>query len=60
MKDPRYFQDEAGEFRYAVDGDNGENMATSEGYTTQEGAERGFVDLTKNIVDWLLKKADSE
>ncbi len=53
MQDPKYFEDEAGEFRFALNGDNGENMVTSEGYKTAENAERGFHDLASNILRWL-------
>lgn len=46
----RYFQDEAGEWRYAVEGDNGENLVTSEGYTRKADAARGYNDLCEQIV----------
>lgn len=41
------FRDEAGEWRYRVKGRNGEPMATSEGYTRPEDAERGLADLRR-------------
>jgi uncharacterized protein YegP (UPF0339 family) len=39
------FKDSAGEFRYRLIADNGEPVCQSEGYTTQESAKRGTVDL---------------
>lgn len=46
----RYFEDEDDEIRYAVDGENGENMVTSEGYTREPDARRGYEDLVREIV----------
>lgn len=49
MTVPRYFDDDAGEHRFAVDGANGENLATSEGYTRPRDAERGFAALVARL-----------
>lgn len=46
-----FFEDEAGEHRYQLKGDNGEVMATSEGYTTPADAERGHRDLVANVLE---------
>lgn len=45
----QYFKDEAGEFRFRIRGGNGRTMATSEGYTSQQHAERGWDDLCEVI-----------
>lgn len=39
------FQDENGEWRFRIKGDNGEIVAVSEGYTTEASARRGSEDL---------------
>jgi uncharacterized protein YegP (UPF0339 family) len=41
------FEDEGGEWRYRIKGENGEPMVTSEGYPTKTGARRGYIDLRK-------------
>lgn len=56
---PRYFEDENGEYRYAVDGSNGENMATSEGYSGGEtAARRGLKDLRDALIEMDLDDKD--
>lgn len=45
-----YKLDEAGEFRYRIKGENGEPMATSEGYTLSGDSVRGFQDLKAVIL----------
>lgn len=45
------FRDAAGEWRYRVKGRNGEIMATSEGYTRPEDAERGLADLRRVMLN---------
>lgn len=37
-----YFEDQAGEWRYRVKGENGETLVTSEGYRDQTDAKRGY------------------
>lgn len=44
-----YFEDQAGEWRYRVKGDNGEPMATSEGYRDKADAKRGFEAVQRTI-----------
>lgn len=44
---PEIFEDEAGGWRYRVKGLNGEIMVTSEAYTRESDARRGFVQLRK-------------
>ena len=44
---PEIFRDDAGEWRYRIKGRNGEIMATSEGYTRPQDAERGLADLRR-------------
>lgn len=46
----RPFRDAAGEYRFAIDGANGENLATSEGYTRAADAERGFDALADVVI----------
>lgn len=41
------FRDEAGEWRFRVLGENHEIVATSEGYTRPEDAERGLATLRR-------------
>jgi uncharacterized protein YegP (UPF0339 family) len=45
----RVIQDSAGEFRFRVQGRNGEIVATSEGYTRSEDAERGVAALVRLV-----------
>lgn len=49
------FHDENGEWRYRVKGRNGEIVATSEGYTRPDDAERGAGDLHRILDDCRLK-----
>jgi uncharacterized protein YegP (UPF0339 family) len=44
-----YFPDDAGEHRYRVVAGNNQKLATSEGYTRPEDAERGFGDLVSVV-----------
>lgn len=46
-----------GAWRYTVKGNNGEILATSEGYTTKQNAERGLAALTLLILDYAFEKA---
>lgn len=48
-----FSEDEAGEWRYSINGKNGENMVTSEGYSRPEDAKRGAVDLLVRIQEAL-------
>lgn len=43
------FKDSKGEWRYRVKGANHEILVTSEGYTTEEDAHRGFAALLINL-----------
>lgn len=52
------FTDAGGERRYRILGGNGEIMATSEGYTRDQDAERGLRDLLYAIVAALVEDAD--
>lgn len=47
MKKPEIFKDAAGEWRFHVKGDNGEIVATSEGYTRLADATRGYTTLRR-------------
>lgn len=42
-----------GAWRYTVKGGNGETLATSEGYTTKQDAERGFCNLVSMVLELL-------
>lgn len=46
-----------GAWRYTVKGTNGENLVTSEGYTTKQNAERGSAALVLVILDYAFEKA---
>lgn len=48
---PEIYKDEAGEFRFRVLGGNGEIVATGEGYTTPNDAERGLATLRRILRD---------
>ena len=48
-----YFQDSAGEWRWRIRARNGEILATSEGYTSEEDAHRCFIDLAVAIGHYL-------
>jgi uncharacterized protein len=45
------YQDKTGDYRWRVVAANGEIVATGEGYTTEQDAERGFRDAARNITD---------
>lgn len=45
------FTDTAGESRYRIKGDNGEQLVTSEGYSRPTDARRGFQDLIRTIAE---------
>lgn len=42
-----------GAWRYSVLAANGEPLVTSEGYTTKKDAERGSIDLTVAVLEFL-------
>lgn len=44
-----YFEDQAGQWRYRVKGENGEPMVTSEGHRDRTDAERGYAALERAI-----------
>ena len=43
------FEDVQGQHRYRIRGDNGEIMATSEGYSSKSNAQRGLEDLRASM-----------
>lgn len=46
----QFYEDEAGEWRFRILGTNGETVASSEGYTRKEDAQRGYATLWAIIV----------
>jgi uncharacterized protein YegP (UPF0339 family) len=46
-----FFTDEQGEYRFRIKGRNGEVLATSEGYTREDDARRGFWDLARAVAN---------
>lgn len=48
-----------GAWRYAVKGNNGEILATSEGYTTKQNAEKGLVALALVMMDFAFAEVQN-
>src|SRR5689334_10005615 len=51
MENFEVYEDDSGEWRWRVKGDNGQIVAASEGYTRKADAERGLRDM-KSIVEF--------
>jgi hypothetical protein len=50
-KEPDFYQDAAGEFRWRLVAQNGRILADSaEGYVTEEGAREGWGDVCRQVV----------
>lgn len=45
------YKDKAGEFRFRLKAGNGENILSSEGYSSKSGCENGIASVKKNCLD---------
>ena len=60
VKHPKFelYADKAGEFRFRLKAKNGEVIATSEGYTSKNGALNGIESVKENAPDAEIVKED--
>ena len=60
LKNPKYeiYLDKAGEFRFRLKASNGENLISSQGYTTKPACKNGIASIAKNAPDATIEKEE--
>jgi uncharacterized protein YegP (UPF0339 family) len=60
LKNPKYeiYLDKAGEYRFRLKASNGENILSSQGYTTKAACKNGIASIAKNASDATIEKEE--
>jgi uncharacterized protein YegP (UPF0339 family) len=62
IKNPKYeiYLDKAGEYRFRLKASNGENILSSQGYTTKAACKNGIASVAKNAPGADIEKEEDE